>query len=303
MYYVLYAFLYGLSLAPFWFIYGLADVLWLLVYGVFGYRKKIVMDNLAHAFPELSPAERRRIARRFYRNLIDNFLEAIKLLSISRRALSRRFACDYRLMERLYAEGKSCQLHLGHVFNWEYANADFSSKTLFSFLVVYMPIGSAAIDRLFRKLRNRFGTILLPATDMRNAMIPYRNKQYVLTLVAEQNPGDPAKAYWCSFLGRPAPFVRGPETGARMNNIPAIFVSIRKPRRGYYTASLSVGAEEPRDLPEGELTRRFVRFMEREIREQPDIWLWSHRRWKWPYKEEYARLRIDGPADGERRAD
>jgi KDO2-lipid IV(A) lauroyltransferase len=293
MYYLLYAFVYGLSLLPFWFIYGVADVLFVLVYFVIGYRKNVVLDNLSHAFPTLSQRERHRIARRFYRNLIDNFLESVKLLTISRRELSKRFVCDYALMEKLYAEGKSCQLHLGHVFNWEYANADFSSKTLFSFLVVYMPIGSKAVDRLFRKLRERFGTVLLPATDMKNAMVPYRNKQYVLTLVAEQNPGNPETSYWCSFLGRPAPFVKGPERGARLNNIPAVFVSIRKPRRGYYTAHLTLGAEDPRSLPEGELTLRFVRFMEKEIREQPEIWLWSHRRWKWSYKEEYQALRID----------
>lgn len=293
MYYLLYGFAYGLSLMPFWFIYGLADILFLLVYHVIGYRKNVVMDNLRHAFPELSAPELRRIARRFYRNLIDNFLESVKLLSISPRELSKRFVCDYGLMDRLYAEGKSCQLHLGHTFNWEYANADFSAKTAFAFLVVYMPIGAPAVDKLFRRLRERFGTVLLPATDMKTAMIPYRNRQYVLTLVAEQNPGNPEKSYWASFLGRPAPFVKGPERGARLNNIPAVFVSLRKPRRGYYTASLSMGAEDPRSLPEGELTLRFVRFMEREIREQPEIWLWSHRRWKWSYKEEYASLRID----------
>ena len=188
---VMYYVLYGFSLMPFWFIYGVADVLFLLVYYVIGYRKSVVMDNLRHAFPESPTPELRRIARRFYRNLIDNFLESVKLLSISPRELSKRFVCDYSLMERLYAEGKSCQLHLGHTFNWEYANADFSSKTAFAFLVVYMPIGSPAVDKLFRRLRERFGTVLLPATDMKRAMIPYRNRQYVLTLVAEQNPGNP----------------------------------------------------------------------------------------------------------------
>jgi KDO2-lipid IV(A) lauroyltransferase len=288
MYYVIYGFVYGLSLLPYWFIYGCADILFVLVYYVAGYRKKVVMENLRKAFPEKTEAQLGSIARRFYRNFIDNFLEAIKLLSISRQELERRFQCDYSLLERLYAGGKSCQLHLGHVFNWEYANAASSVKTPFKFLVVYMPVRSRPIDRLFRKLRERFGTILLAATEMRKAMIPYRREQYVLVLVADQNPGSPENAYWCDFMGRPAPWVKGPEKGARFNNIPAVFVSIRKVKRGHYKASLVMGAEEPRNLPEGELTRRFVRFLENEIREQPEIWLWSHRRWKFDYKPEYG---------------
>jgi KDO2-lipid IV(A) lauroyltransferase len=296
MYYVIYGFVYGLSLLPYWFIYGFADILFLLLYYVIGYRRKLVMENLRNAFPEKTEEQLRLISRRFYRDFIDNFLEAVKLLSISRRELDKRFRCDYSLIERLYAEGKSCQLHLGHVFNWEYANAACSASVPFKFLVVYMPVRSKPVDRLFRKLRERFGTILLPATEMRKAMIPYRREQSVLVLVADQNPGSPQNSYWCDFMGRPAPFVKGPEKGARFNNIPAIFASIRKVKRGYYKADLVMGAQEPRDLPEGELTRRFVRFLENEIREQPEIWLWSHRRWKFRYKPEYGPMidrRID----------
>jgi Kdo2-lipid IVA lauroyltransferase/acyltransferase len=290
MYYVIYGLFYGLSLLPYWFIYGFADILFLLVYYVIRYRRNVVMENLRHAFPEKTEAQLRSIARRFYRNFIDNFLEAVKLLSISRRQLDKRFYCDYSLLDRLYAEGKSCQLHLGHVFNWEYANADSSASVPFKFLVVYMPVQSKPVDRLFRKLRERFGTILLAATEMRKAMIPYRREQYVLVLVADQNPGSPQNSYWCNFMGRPAPFVKGPEKGARFNNNPAVFVSISKIKRGYYKADLVMGAEEPRELPEGELTRRFVRFLENEIRRQPEIWLWSHRRWKFDYKPEYGEM-------------
>jgi Kdo2-lipid IVA lauroyltransferase/acyltransferase len=293
MYYLLYGFVYALSLLPFWLLYGIADALFVFVYYIFPYRKSVVMENLRGAFPEQTERERRWIARRFYRNLIDNFLEAIKLLSISPRQLSKRFRCDYSLLERLYAEGRSCQVHLGHTFNWEYANAEFSAKTDFEFLVVYMPIGMPSIDRLFRHLRHKFGTILLPATDMRNAMMPYRNRRYALALVADQNPGRPQDSYWCDFLGRPAPFVKGPERGARLHDIPVVFVSMRKEKRGHYSAVLSMGADSPRDLPEGELTLRFVRFLENEIREQPEIWLWSHRRWKWPYLAEYEHLKVD----------
>jgi KDO2-lipid IV(A) lauroyltransferase len=296
MYYLVYGIAYGISLIPFWILYGIADILFVLTYYVFGYRKKVVMDNLRASFPEKHDKDLRSIARKFYRNFIDNWLEAIKLLSVSHKELDKRFRCDYSLTDRLAAEGRSCTLLLGHVFNWEYANAHFSGHSHAKFLVVYMPLGSKAMDRIFFKLRERFGTTLLPATHMSRAMVPYRNTVYVLTLVADQNPGSPETSYWCDFMGRPAPFVKGPERSARMGNLASVFVSIKKLRRGYYEAKLSLGNDDPRVTPEGEITQQFVQFLEKEIREQPENWLWSHRRWKHDYKPEYEALRIDRKA-------
>jgi KDO2-lipid IV(A) lauroyltransferase len=158
---------------------------------------------------------------------------------------------------------------------------------------VYMPLGSKAMDSIFRKLRERFGTTLLPATHMSRSMVPYRNVVYVLTLVADQNPGSPETSYWCDFMGRPAPFVKGPERSARMGNLASVFVSIKKTRRGHYEATLSLGNDKPLSTPDGEITYQFVQFLENEIREQPENWLWSHRRWKHSYKPAYDSLRID----------
>ncbi len=293
MYYLVYGIAYGISLIPFWLLYGFADILFLLAYYVLGYRKKIVMDNLRASFPEKTEPELKVIARKFYRNFIDNFLEAIKLLSISKRQLDKRFKCDYSLLDKLAAEKRSCTLLLGHVFNWEYANAHFSDHSPAKLLVVYMPLASKAMDRVFIKLRERFGTILLPATHMSRSMVPYRNQVYVLTLVADQNPGSPESAYWCDFMGRPAPFVKGPERSARMGNLVTVFVSIKKAGRGYYEAMLTLGNDHPLSTSDGDITRQFVRFLENEIREQPENWLWSHRRWKHTYKPEYEALRID----------
>jgi KDO2-lipid IV(A) lauroyltransferase len=148
------------------------------------------------------------------------------------------------------------------------------------------------MDRLFLHLRTQTGCVMLPATDMRNAIVPYRHTQYQLALVADQAPGDVFKAYWLNFFGRPTPFVRGPESGARTGNIPVIFAKLYKVKRGYYRAHLEVGAENPQEMPEGELTRRYIVFLEKAIRQHPDMWLWSHRRWKHNWKEEYKSMWI-----------
>jgi KDO2-lipid IV(A) lauroyltransferase len=273
-------------------LYLLSDCLAGLTWHVIGYRKKVVLDNIRIAFPEKTEAERRQIAKRFYRNLVDNFIETIKLLSAGKNFITKRFVIDQDVFTPIWQTGRKCQLHLGHNFNWEVANVAMPFYTSYTFIVVYMPIKNKAMDRLFMHLRTRTGSVMLPATDMRNSIVPFRNTQYMLTLVADQAPGDVAKAYWLNFFGRPTPFVRGPESGARIGNIPVVFAQLYKVKRGYYRAHLEVGAENPRDLSEGELTRRYIAFLEKAIRKHPDMWLWSHRRWKHDWNPAYQKLWI-----------
>lgn len=293
MYYILYGFLYLLSLLPMWLLYIFSDILAGLVFVVLGYRRKVILGNIAVAFPEKTVKERKKIARQFYRNFVDNFIETIKLLSAAPAWIDKHFQLDSDPFPKLYAEGRKCQLHLGHNFNWELANAFMPMHTQFEFLVVYMPIKNKAMDRLFMHLRTRTGSKMLPATNMRNSIVQYRHSQYMLALVADQAPGSPANAYWLNFFGKPTPFVRGPESGARVGNIPVIFADIYKTKRGYYRVNLETGSENPKELPEGELTRRYIRFLEKSIRKHPEMWLWSHRRWKHEWKEEYSKQWID----------
>ena len=293
MYYILYGLVYLISLLPLRVLYVLSDAIYLLLYYGTGYRKAVVMGNLAIAFPEKTEAERTLIAKKFYHNFIDSFIETVKILSASEKWLKKHFVIDPTILEYVFAQGKKCQIHLGHNFNWELGNAAMPLQISAKMLTVYMPVKAKAIDRLFLKLRGRTGTGLLPATSMRTAIIPYRNMQYLLVLVADQNPGDPKNAYWLNFFGRPTPFVRGPERGARLGGTPVTFCYITKERRGYYQLHISLAAEFPDQLPEGELTRRYIKFLEKVMSETPDLWLWSHRRWKHSWKPEYQKMWID----------
>ena len=293
MYYLLYGFLYLLSLLPIQILYLISDCIYFLIYRVFGYRKEIVLGNLRIAFPEKSDAERKQIARQFYKNFVDNFIEAIKLFSGGGEYARKHFTMPLGPLEELHRKGKSCQVHLGHNFNWELANVAIPALTKYLVLAVYMPIKNKVLDKVFYKLRSDGGNVLLAATDMKNAMMPYRNKQYLLGLVADQVPGNPARAYWLNFFGKPTPFARGPEKGARNSNVAVLFAQIYKPKRGYYVGNFSVITENAAELPEGELTRLYVKYLEQVIHEHPEVWLWSHRRWKREWKEEYSDLWID----------
>ncbi|WP_217602803.1 lysophospholipid acyltransferase family protein [Chitinophaga sp. GbtcB8] len=284
MYYLLLIFAYAISLLPLWLLYGVSDVLYLVVYHIAGYRRAVVHANLVQAFPDKSPKEIKQLTRKYYRNLTDMMVETIKLLTIGRKQLRRRFDCDLTVLQQLYEQGKSCQLHLGHNFNWEWANLFCIQGVRFPFLVVYMPITNKAVDRFFRHFRERSGSTLLPANDIRNAMAPWLHKQYLIALVADQNPGDPRRCYWFPFLNKMTAFYKGPEMSARRNNIPVVFADIRKVKRGYYKAQLSLAFENPLEVPEGKITEAFVQFLEKNIREQPEVWVWSHKRWKHEWK-------------------
>lgn len=294
MYYLVFGLLYLLSLLPMWLLYGLSDGIAFLLYAVVRYRRSVVLSNLQIAFPERTDPERLRIARRFYRNFTDNFIETVKLLSASPRFLRERLVLDNpELLDHYYDQGRKLQVHLGHLFNWEMGNAAIPLYTRYPFLVAYMPIENKVFERLFLHLRSRTGSVPLPATRMHRAILPYRNQQYILALVADQSPGGAENSYWLNFFGRPTPFVRGPERGALIGDIPAVFARFYKQRRGHYRVHLTTIADHPRQLPEGELTRRYRTLLEDAIRRQPDGWLWSHKRWKYNWREDLAPFWID----------
>lgn len=290
MYYVVYGFLWLISLLPLRVLYVLSDGFYGLAFYVFKYRRKVVMNNLLIAFPEKKEKERKTIAKKFYHNLIDMFIETIKMLSVSEKVLEKRFTANWDLVNDLYPTGKSVQFHVGHNFNWEWGNMILTKKTVYKLLAVYMPFTNKIIERLFYKLRTRNGAVFLRATHMKEDFGEHSNTQYVLGLVADQNPGHPSNAWWVNFFGKPAPFVKGPAKGAVANDTAVVFAFVHKPRRGYYEANFSLAVENAGTLTEQELTQKFAVYLEEVIRQYPEMWLWSHRRWKYDWKPEYGNI-------------
>ena len=293
MYYILYGFLYLFSLLPFFIIYRISDFVYFILYHVSGYRKKIVMDNLAIAFPEKTTEERVAIAKQFYKNLIDTFLESIKLLSMSDKTFARRAVMDLTEVNKLIAKGKNIQMHSGHQMNWEYGHWAVATQMPIPWVGVYMRIASKPVDRLFRKLRNKGTTVLVGVHEFKSRAHSVFNEQFALGLIADQNPGNPNTAYWLNFFGKPVPFATGPDKGARKNNPAIVFVKFIKLKRGYYRFDIKVVAEEGAVFKEGELTRLYRDFLEDAIRQDPANYLWTHRRWRRGYKADYDKRWID----------
>ncbi|MBK8493936.1 MAG: lysophospholipid acyltransferase family protein [Chitinophagaceae bacterium] len=293
MYHIIYGFLFLLSLLPLRVLYVLSDLVSFFLFRVFGYRRKVISVNLAIAFPEKSQAERKSIAKKFHRNFTDSFIETVKCLSVSKEFYNKHCTTDFTLFDQMAAAGKSCQMHACHQFNWEWINLHWSIHLKQPLVIVYMPISSKPINRLFLKLRTAFGTVMLPATESRKAFVAWRNKLHALALIADQKPASPAYSYWLHFFGRPTPFVTGPEKNAAMKKCPVIFGRVTKPARGKYESTLILACEDASLLKPGELTVMYRNFIEDAIRRQPDMYLWSHKRFKHEWDESYRNMWID----------
>lgn len=286
MYYIVYPFFYLLSLIPWRIMYFISDGIYGVLFYVFGYRKKVVMQNLLIAFPEKTEKERIRIAKDFYHNLIDTILEMVKLISISDKEVAKRFSSNIEVVNQFYDTGVNLQLMAGHFFNWEVINLGIARYGKYPWVGVYMPVANKAFTKIIYDVRSKYNTILIPATEFKTKFHKYVNGRYALGLAADQNPGNPDNSYWINFFGRLTPFVKGPEKGAKRNNTPIIFGHFYKTKRGYYRIDFEVMVTEPRNYADGEITKIYAEAVEKAVRKVPANYLWSHRRWKHEYSHE-----------------
>lgn len=279
MYYLLLFILYPLSLLPLRILYIFSDGVYALLYYVVGYRRQVVAENLRHAFPEMTEEELEKTAKKFYRSFCDQWIETLKLLSISEKELNRRFKCNWGVFEQLYDEGKNSYALLGHTFNWEWANVAWQYNCKQRFVVVYNPPTSKATDRLMLRIRTSSGSLPL-SMKAKRGFERLAGTHYIVGLVADQNPPLLNTASWYTFMNREAPFFNGPEKLARRAKAAVVFAGIRKIKRGYYEMTLSKLTDDAATLPAGDVMQSYVHFVEEQIKSQPENWMWTHKRWK-----------------------
>lgn len=289
-YYPVYWFLYLFSLLPLRVLYLFSDFAFFILYRVMGYRNDVVDSNLKIAFPEKTNEERKKIAKEFYLNFTDTFIEMLKMISIRESEVKRRGQCDFELINNLIEKGYNIHIMAGHQFNWEFANLVYALNLKIPFIGIYMPVGNKIMDKIFYNMRGKFGTIMISAHDFKHKMHSVFANQYLLALAADQNPSNPSRAYWLHFFGKKAPFVTGPAKGAVKNNTAVVFVGFHKEKRGHYSFKVKLITEEGINHTPEELTILYKKELERTIRENPSNYLWTHRRWRHEWKEEYGPL-------------
>jgi KDO2-lipid IV(A) lauroyltransferase len=279
MYYLLLAILYPLSLLPLQLLYALSDIIFFIAYYIAGYRKEMVLESLQRAFPGKNAGELNQIRHRFYRNFYDQWMETLKLLSISEKELNRRITGNWEIFHQLHTENKNAYVLLGHTFNWEWASVACQYNVQQQFAGVYMPIDNEAFDKLIKKVRSRSGVRLI-SMKAKKGMQRLKEVRHIVGLIADQNPSNLQHVEWHSFLNREAPFFTGPEKLARREKAAVVFAGITKVRRGYYEVRLEKIADDASLMDTGGIMHAYVSFMEQQIKEQPENWMWTHRRWK-----------------------
>jgi Kdo2-lipid IVA lauroyltransferase/acyltransferase len=279
-----------LASLPFFVLYRVADLLYLLLAYVVRYRRAVILDNLRQSFPELPEKAIWRIARAYYRNISDIIVEIIKLPGLSTDELRRRMIyTNPELALKWLDAGQAIVAVAPHQCNWEWLPP---AAVLYGINVdsVYKPLNSPFSERLMRHIRSSFGPYMIPMQRLPRELVLRRNIPRLIALVADQMPNQPEAAYWTDFLHRDTPFYTGIERLARSLKTPVLYANMIRVKRGYYTATFSLLAEPPyTDLPEGQLIERYRDRLTDTINRDPANWLWSHKRWK-HQRQEYAKL-------------
>ncbi|MEE9461038.1 MAG: lysophospholipid acyltransferase family protein [Bacteroidales bacterium] len=283
LYYLVYSILWLITLLPLPVLYLFSDFVYLILYYLVGYRKQTVYQNLRNSLPYKSPKEIRHIARKFYRQLCDYFIESIYRIHMGEKENARRLHyINPELLQDYYNRGKSIVLLLSHYGNWEWPTR-ISKLSYHDILAIYKPLQNKYFDRLFLQLRGQFGAIGIPMDSTLRTLVTYQrnNQPVVLYTIADQRPQWTSIQHWTTFLNQDTPVITGPEKIARRSNIPVYFLNLQKIKRGFYSAEFMLICENPKDVPEFDITRKYLAMLERSILQRPEIWLWSHKRWKY----------------------
>ncbi len=281
-----YFLLYLFSLLPYRLLYLLSDVFFVLNYYLVGYRRKVVFQNLRNSFPDKSEKEIRIIARKFYHYLSDQFVETFKTLSISEEELDRRVVLlNPEVMNKLYEKGQSVVHLLGHHANWEWYAKQLARKTRHQLFFVYKPLSNKGMDKVLIALRSRFGVMAVPMKEVFKTIESYTERPHASFFGGDQSPMRHNKYIWTTFMHQETAVYLGAESIARQYNEAVVFGKMRRLKRGYYSIELSLITDVPLQTAPGEITVAHTKALESLLQEQPEYWLWSHKRWKFKKSE------------------
>ncbi|MGH8258635.1 MAG: lysophospholipid acyltransferase family protein [Steroidobacteraceae bacterium] len=270
-----------LSALPWWLLYGLADLLAWLAWRVVRYQEGVARENLSIAFPELDARGLHEVMRRYYRGFGEVLVEVVKAARLSPEAIRHRVTLQgLEPVRGRLAAGVPVLLVAAHQCNWEWMLLALSLELGFPLDAAYKPLVDPWAEREMLALRTRFGSRLVPAQDLLGDIIRRGRTPRAIAMVADQEPRTSEHKHWTRFLNRDTAFYVGAEEIARVTKFPVFFVAMRRVRRGFYEVSVEPLADGGAAPAPGELTERYARRAEEQIRSAPPDWPWSHKRWK-----------------------
>ncbi len=266
---------------PLGFFYGLSSyVLFPLMYYVLKYRRAVVYANLKNAYPALDEACLRAKEKGFYRYLSDLFVETIMSFEIREKQLLNHVT--YRntaILEKLYKEGRSVILTLGHIGNYEWMAQAFPLLLPHKCAIAYRKIKNPTFEKLFKEARGKYGIVMFPTEETGQFLREKHERPFLLTLANDQS-APPDNCFWAKFLNQDTSFFLGTEKIAKKMNLPVVFCHVSVPSRGQYVLDFELLTDNPMDTPEGFIMNTHAKWLEADILKSPENWLWSHKRWK-----------------------
>lgn len=299
LYYPLWAVWYTLSLLPLRVHYVMADVFYLLVAHVVKYRRRVIMKNLANAFPEKTEQERKRIMKEYYHFFCDYIAETIKFGTMSRKSIKKHMVFkNADVIAEIANEGQSVALFLGHYGNWEWVTSVAlwleKNNRPTGYGHIYHPLENETMDRLFLSFRNRMGSTSVPMRETLRWILNHKRegRPSILGYIADQVPTWQNIHHWLTFFNQETPVFTGVERIARSQDQAVVYIDIKRVKRGYYECELQVVTRTPREWAENEITNECFRRLEATITRAPQYWLWSHNRWKRTREEFDRRFKV-----------
>ena len=275
------SFLNFLSLLPLSALYQFATFGYLILYRIFGYRKKVVRENLRNSFPDKSPQELIKLEKTFFKYLANLIFEIIKLRSITDKELEKRVKFNnLHLITDYFDRGESILACTGHYGNWELGMMALGLKIPAKAYVIYKPLSNPAYDAWFYKTRTKSSNVFVPMRQTLRVVASTRNQTTMFCFAGDQTPVKDEAHHWINFLNQPTPVLLGVEKIAVQTNRPVIYFNMQLIKRGYYEVDCYLVSEKPAETKEYEITRATFERLEKIIIDNPPYWLWSHKRWK-----------------------
>ena len=281
-YLLIYPLIWCISRLPFPLLYLLSDGIYILVYHIIGYRKKTVRENIAIAFPNKSKADRIVIEKKSYHHLCDMFLEMIKTMSISRKEIDKRFSyTNLEVYTNLEKKGKSIAVLIPHYASYEWV---ISMNHIIGFkgYAIYKRINNPYFDQLVRTIRSRFKAYLITTKETKK-IIEANAKKGILSVygfASDQTPRWGENLYWHHFMGIETPIHIGAESLAKMYDMNMVYLRVNKVKRGYYEGTFEVLTDNVSAVPDYKISEYFMAKVEEQIHERPELYMWTHKRWK-----------------------
>lgn len=273
--------LYLLSLLPLPLLYLIADLVYVIIYYIVGYRRKVAYNNIRNSFPEKTEKEIRAIEKKYFHFLADMMLECVKMISISRKEIRRRFHINNpELVKTILDQGKPVVVVTAHYGNWEWGSLSLAASSDHPFLVIYKPQSNKEFEGLMNRVRSRFNAVMVAMRQTLRTLVSYKGQAYWTVFLGDQTPVRHEVNYFTTFLSQKTPVFLGTEKIARTTGAAVVFAVPEFVKRGYYEVNFSLITEDPKDTREFEITEMHTRLLEQTIRSRPEFWLWSHKRWK-----------------------